>query len=442
MMEDLYEFGFSNVVVTSVFAVIACLVGLSSKRPHLTYQLWLLVLVKLVTPPIISIPFIEIPAMNVSGGASIAPENCEISEAVSGNDSLEEKKSTTWLEVIWPPGALIRISLLGSAIILLLSMYRARRFHSAMMSEIQPAPPEVEAMGRELAGVIGLKKLPKLSITSAKTEPMVWWMGGAVHVILPLVMLDSMKPKEWRWVLAHEMVHVKRRDYIVRWLECFAGAIWWWNPIMWWARQQLRVNEEICCDVEVLACLKSDSRSYAESILAVVEKLIPSTSRSLALASEITSGGKLENRIKMILNKSAIRKPSKGLQMVAVLGAMTILPLGFVYAEPDPSPLFSERLSSDPSSRETSEEELARELMESIKAGTLTEAQIAQRLRNYHTSMSKKRQQETAENYGRKFRHNSLSHKQKSCSACHSSPTATGAENLKNYHFKTVVPNE
>jgi len=49
-------------------------------------------------------------------------------------------------------------------------------------------------------------------------------------------------------LIVHELAHVRRRDHWVGWLELLTGLLWWWNPLYWYARHQLRENAELACD--------------------------------------------------------------------------------------------------------------------------------------------------------------------------------------------------
>jgi len=61
-MTDLFlQIGLSNACFSLALAIVAVVVGATVKRPHLTNLLWLLVLVKLVTPPLVTIPVVPIP---------------------------------------------------------------------------------------------------------------------------------------------------------------------------------------------------------------------------------------------------------------------------------------------------------------------------------------------------------------------------------------------
>jgi len=62
MTDFLFLMGLSNACLSLALAIVAMVVGARARRPHLAHMLWLLVFVKLVTPPIATIPVVTIAA--------------------------------------------------------------------------------------------------------------------------------------------------------------------------------------------------------------------------------------------------------------------------------------------------------------------------------------------------------------------------------------------
>ena len=121
-----------------------------------------------------------------------------------------------------------------------------------------------------------MKPVPTIRTTRAQLSPLVWWVGGKVRVVIPQSLFDQMDVQYSQWILAHELAHVCRRDYLVRWLEWLACVVFWWNPLVWWGRLNLRTNEEICCDDLILSSLNPKPRTYAASLLNAIEHLASS----------------------------------------------------------------------------------------------------------------------------------------------------------------------
>jgi beta-lactamase regulating signal transducer with metallopeptidase domain len=355
-MKDLFfQIGLSNACFALVLALVALLVGAKSKRPHLAHLLWLMVLIKLVTPPLLSLPVIPSSGPleeSVKSFAMPVIEAGELGPVVDEHPARAEflravvEHGKAWFVGLW---------LAGSALVLCWSLVRVVQFHRLLVAHSESASDEVQAAAMKIAGALGLRKAPMILATSAQLSPMVWWAGGRVRVILPSTLLETMSTDGWSSVLSHELAHVRRGDYFVRWLEWLACVLFWWNPVMWWAQRNLRAAEEICCDALVLSHLKLESHSYANSILTAVESLACPALRPPAMASEINSGGTLEQRMKMIIAKPIVPKKSRFLHACVVLGALTLLPLGLASAR--------------------DYEAVQKRLQKSVKKGDLTQAE-------------------------------------------------------------------
>ena len=229
------------------------------------------------------------------------------------------QRSTPWLSAGW---------LLGSGVIFVWSLIRIFQFDRFLRAHTAPAPPELLAAGTDVVRRLKLRKVPDIRTTSANVSPMVWWAGWRVRVIIPAALLEQLGPREWRWVLAHELAHVRRRDHLVRWLEWLARVGFWWNPLMPWAQRNLRAMEEICCDDLVISTLQPEPRSYANSILTAVESLARPTIRPPAMASEINSGGSLERRFNMMVSNRGDRSNSLRLATGSLAGGRVTPPTG------------------------------------------------------------------------------------------------------------------
>ena len=339
MTDLLLRIGISNLCVSLVFAALACVVQMTGKRPFVAHLLWLLVLVKLLTPPILTIPVLAIPvspAITVVGALDQDDQDDRAAAAVQDSLWTSEAQllTTTWSSAVenvktW----FVLICLLGSACVLAWSLLRIYRFDRLLRMASEIAPPELQRVASQIAKRLGLVVTPTIYTTSAHLSPMLWWIGGRVRIFIPVDLLRELEAGQLRLILAHELAHARRRDHLVRWLEWLACVVFWWNPVAWWARRNLRAHEEVCCDALVLESLKPDPRTYANALLSVVEYLAPAALRPPAMASEINSGGFLERRFKMIVSSNPIRKTPRWLHAFILLFAVGLLPLGVAHAQ-------------------------------------------------------------------------------------------------------------
>src|SRR5262249_22592140 len=101
--------------------------------------------------------------------------------------------------------------------------------------------------------------------------PMVWAGLGRARLFFPVHLLDRLDADGQATLLAHELAHVRRGDHWVRPLELLVTGLYWWCPLVWWARRQIHIHEEECWDAWVVSALPA--RTYAAAILETVDFL-------------------------------------------------------------------------------------------------------------------------------------------------------------------------
>ena len=341
MTDLLFQVVFSNICISLVLAVAALFVGSTFKRPQLAYLLWLLVFIKLMTPPLISIPIgsllglVDNNAITIQDRAQFDTDAVQVSAVsqINGSSSAVASRQETlytmiqqakpWLLLVW---------LLGSGCVFAWSLTRIYRFDHLLKMETDIGPESLQTLAASIARRLKIKAVPTIYTTSAHLSPLVWWIGGAVRIVIPSALLDYMPAQQSQLILAHELAHVRRRDYLVRWLEWLTCVCLWWNPLVWWARRHLRATEEICCDALVISSMNPAPRTYAGSLLNAIEYLASPVIRRPMMASEITSGGYLKRRFKMIVSQSNKRSNSLWMQACVLLLAVVLLPLGLAFA--------------------------------------------------------------------------------------------------------------
>ncbi len=355
MMDLLLQMGLSNACFALVLALVAVAVGSQARRRHLAHLLWLLVFVKLVTPPLVTIPVGIFPQQPDHAGANAGAFSAGQQSAVA--ETAPESALLSSIAPMWDraKSCLATLWLLGSAVVFVWSMARVCRFGRLLAAESDVAPQELQEEADRMAQRLGLATAPTIRTIAACLSPMVWWTGGQVRIVIPRAMLDEMRVQDWQWILAHELAHVHRRDYLVRWVEWLACVCFWWNPVVWWAQRNLRALEEICCDDLVISTLHPKPKSYADSLLSAVEFLARPAVRAPAMASEINSGGSLERRFRIIVSGKSNQVSSRWLRMCVLAYAVAVLPLGMASAQ--------------------NYESVGKRLQKSVKRGEITQQQ-------------------------------------------------------------------
>lgn len=151
----------------------------------------------------------------------------------------------------------------------------------------------------ELSNKLGINQSIKLVQSGIAKVPMV--VGHFKPVILiPLGLINGLGIAEVEAILAHELAHVKRRDYLINLLQNLLEIMFFFNPAVLWMSKLIRTEREHCCDDLALQCV-GDKKNYVNALLYCQEF----QSNAPAYAMAITGGKhQLLDRVKrMLFNK-------------------------------------------------------------------------------------------------------------------------------------------
>jgi TonB family protein len=318
-MEQLFTFGLTNALTAALLALAAAAIARFSRRPALWYALWLVVLLRFLAPPIFAFD-LEVPDF----GRPAAESTAALVEVGGGDVGLVENESSldplAVIGGLWAAGAMV---VLGFAL--------AQSIHlRQILAASNAAPDGLGSRVADLAGRLGLRRAPPTVVVDDRVPPMLWAFLGSVRLILPSELLTRLEPAQTDTLLAHELAHLKRRDHWVRHLELAALALFWWNPIAWWATHRLRRAQELCCDQRVAELLPAHRRSYADTLVETARFL---SGRRLPLGSParaMADLSQMKGRIRMIMTDSPTPKMSVAVRLAAaaiLLGVLAVTPI-------------------------------------------------------------------------------------------------------------------
>ena len=96
------------------------------------------------------------------------------------------------------------------------------------------------------------------------------------RLLLPNGFMDRFSANERRFILLHELAHVKRRDILFNWLVAGLQMVHWFNPLIWVGFARWRADRELACDELALeAAGPGHNREYGETILRLLESFTP-----------------------------------------------------------------------------------------------------------------------------------------------------------------------
>ena len=227
--------------------------------------------------------------------------------------------------------------LLGSVGFLAWTVARTVRFQRTLTSAARPAP-RLQQLAAGIGDTLGMTQMPGVYTTDARLRPLVWWAAGRVRILIPAVFVNELDEAELRAVLAHELAHVRRRDYLVRVVELLACSAYWWNPVVWWAKRRMRSAEESCCDVLAVSASRLTRDRYARSLLRVVEIMsavpIPRAPALASMADGCRDSRRLEQRLRTVMATSSVSATAGRLRVAGAAALACGLSLGLVYCTP------------------------------------------------------------------------------------------------------------
>jgi beta-lactamase regulating signal transducer with metallopeptidase domain len=120
-------------------------------------------------------------------------------------------------------------------------------------------------------------------------------------ILLPLDWQQKLSADQIRYVLLHEVGHLRRGDLIWRWAFLIARAVHWFNPLVWIAERIARTDQEMACDEWVLEREPvADSLAYGEALIASAQKLSSPVQAFPVQAGMAESYAGLKRRIRHI----------------------------------------------------------------------------------------------------------------------------------------------
>ena len=235
---------------------------------------------------------------------------------------------------IWSPtAALLSLWLAGSIAVVVRRGIRINRFRRTLTGA-RPAPGWLVETTRAIGERVGVRPPPVLAISGVGT-PLLWCLGRP-RLILPDALIERLDPDRWPGILAHELAHLARRDHWVVRLELLAEAVWWWNPLFRLARRRLHEEAERACDARVIRSLPERRFAYAEALVDVCEHLARSAIPSPALGVGGAGASRsLEGRLLMILRDPIPRRPSRRAALAALILSALALPAWTLGQQPD-----------------------------------------------------------------------------------------------------------
>jgi len=219
---------------------------------------------------------------------------------------------------VWGIGVcLLGLHLLGGG----MQVARLRRSASPLV-----APDPIEALHR-LATRLGLTSDVQLFESwSIDVPAVIGWLRPAI--VVPISALAGLSTSHFEAILAHELAHVRRRDYLVNVVQRVIETLLFYHPAVWWVSGWIRREREHCCD-EIAAGACGDRVRYARALRALEE--LRADTPALAMGAR---GGDLLVRIARLVDRTPVPAPGWPGGVVMIVPLIAFLSVGSLSARP------------------------------------------------------------------------------------------------------------
>jgi len=321
---------------TVVAILLAGVLGrLSSRRPQWRYGAACGALVLMLVLPLVT--WRHLAGAPQMLGMAITPTQIESNPGLSLQKGLSGSaepwlkhsarkldQSMPWVISIWFTGVILLWSRLNIGLI---AAWRMRS------SALQPAPTELLLVFQKLSRRLGVARAVKL-VNSAVVEvpTVIGWLRPAV--LIPVGCLVGLSASQLEGLLAHELAHIRRHDYLVNIFQSVVETLLFYHPATWWVSKQICREREHCCD-DLAISISGDPLSYAKALSFLAEH-----QSSISVVALGASGGSLATRIRRLLGGKeppAISRLAATTLLTSVIVTMGLFLGAMAHAQSKPS---------------------------------------------------------------------------------------------------------
>ena len=221
-----------------------------------------------------------------------------------------------WIDAFWLLGVFVlSVRSLGG-------WWLIRRLRASAHTAV---PAVVNASFQRISHALGLRRPIELAVTGSVSGPITVGFLRAT-VLLPLCALTSLGPDELEVVLAHELAHVRRADFLWNLVQTFAETLFFFHPAVWWIGSCLRSERELCCD-DLALKLCPNPVIYARALFHLEEQRARQPRLAMALDGN-SPRSTLRMRIMRILGEPVAHvshSPSRAFSISVAIAGLVLL---------------------------------------------------------------------------------------------------------------------
>ncbi|NJL13316.1 MAG: M48 family metalloprotease [Microscillaceae bacterium] len=135
-------------------------------------------------------------------------------------------------------------------------------------------------------------------------------------ILLPIGTISGLTPLQVESILAHELAHIRRHDYLINLLQSLVEIALFFNPFVWWISAAVREERENCCD-DLAVQVTGDSLTFAKTLVTLEARRGHYPELAMALAGQ--SGGLRQRVMRLMAQKNRKSTFSEGFLSALVL---------------------------------------------------------------------------------------------------------------------------
>lgn len=249
---------------------------------------------------------------DANSAAEVVPDAVLLPEDMATGNGTGDSFSSIlpWLVLAW---------LAGASILSLRFMGGWMTAQRLKVRAVRPAPRDWEEMIVQLSIRLRLTRPVRLCQSMLVEVPtVVGWLRPVI--LAPAGLLAGLPAQQIEALLAHELAHIRRQDYLVNLLQTALETLLFYHPAVWWISGRVRIEREHCCDdLAVEAC--GDVLGYARA-LTKLEQLRLRSSEQFAMAA---TGGPLLKRVRRLLATPKAAPPRASLWLAGFVFTLVVL---------------------------------------------------------------------------------------------------------------------
>jgi beta-lactamase regulating signal transducer with metallopeptidase domain len=194
-----------------------------------------------------------------------------------------------------------------------------------VLRETQPPSHQLQLLFRRLCLELNVDRC-ELGLTSGLRSPATcyWWRS---HVLLPVELPPDLDSDQLDDILRHELVHVRRHDYLWDRLAALGCRLVFFHPLVWLGYRHLRWERELACDYAVVQECTEARLRYAECLTSLARWLMARNNPSSGI-SFFSSESLLAVRVRVLLTEPSISSvPRQAVRagMVSIVASVALL---------------------------------------------------------------------------------------------------------------------